>query len=435
VSEGEHTIISRIPRERLNQIAGRKLSALSLAVRLGADRETLEGELPFERLAHPGTGQPIARARFAVEGHDRLRFTEGPLAALPPVLFYDAERIAVVEQRVTEALRRHAAQIHEQASWLRGLGLEATADPERLSTRAVVKTPTHAFELVGSGAGIRVARVAPVSGKPYAVPPTFERIDPSAHASRIDLEVWLAGHVPEMEAAARSATAAPAAPAQASRLEATAPPRNAVTLGQLARAFGAAGVLAPSAPVEVFQEYQYAGTRYRFVAARDAGTLFKGRIIGPTGDVWSDRFEVDDFPGTAQVVAAALGAVPARDPEREEPARAATAPVLSHLQPRSGEVWVMNVVVEEAGPDEVRYVGTDIDGHPYGAARVLRRRDFEAVFARQAGGWRLLVVIDQALGDAVLYRQLDAQRQPVGAPRRMGTGVLVANFVPEAAAY
>ena len=118
MSEGEHTIISRIPRERLNQIAGRKLAALSIAVRLGPDRETLEGELPFERLAHPGTGRPIARARFAVEGHDRLRFTEGPLAALAPVLFYDAERASAVEQRVAEALRSHAAQIQRQATWL-----------------------------------------------------------------------------------------------------------------------------------------------------------------------------------------------------------------------------------------------------------------------------------------------------------------------------
>jgi len=436
VSEGEHTIISRIPRERLNQIAGRKLSALSIQVRLGADRETLEGELPFERLAHPGTGRPIARARFAVEGHDRLRFTEDPLAALPPVLFFDAERASAVEQRVAEALRGLAARLHAQASWLRGLGLEVASDPERLATRSVVRTPTHAFELVAGGDGIRVARVAPVGGRPYAVPPSFERVDPAAHASRVDLEVWLAGHVPEMEAAARSAGGGLQVPAQASRLEATPPPRNAVTLGQLARAFGGAGVLAPSAPAEIFQEFQYAGTRYRFVAARDAGTRFRGRLIGPTGDVWSDRFEIDEFPGTAQVVAAALGASSARDAAAPEAARApASAPVPPHLQPRPGEVWVMNVVVEEAGQDEVRYVGTDIDGHPYGAARVLRRRDFEAVFSRLGGGWRLLVVVDQVQGDGVLYRQLDAQRQPAGPPRRMATAVLVANFVPEAAAY
>jgi hypothetical protein len=83
----------------------------------------------------------------------------------------------------------------------------------------------------------------------------------------------------------------------------------------------------------------------------------------------------------------------------------------------------------------VRYVGTDIDGRPYGAARVLKKKDFEAVFTRTGIGWRLLVVVDQVQGDQVLYRQLDAQRQPVGAPRRMATAVLVANFAPEATAF
>lgn len=95
----------------------------------------------------------------------------------------------------------------------------------------------------------------------------------------------------------------------------------------------------------------------------------------------------------------------------------------------------MNVVVEEAGPDEVRYVGTDIDGKPYGAARVLKRSDFEAVFTQARGGWRLLIQIDQVLEGAVLYRQLDQSRQPLGAPRKMAAAILVVNFVPEAAAY
>ncbi len=94
----------------------------------------------------------------------------------------------------------------------------------------------------------------------------------------------------------------------------------------------------------------------------------------------------------------------------------------------------MNVVVESQEGEHVRYVGTDVDGRPYGAARVLRRADYEAVFARHGGGWRLLVLIDQVQGDGVLYRQLDPQRQPLGAARRMATAVLVANFVPEVAA-
>jgi hypothetical protein len=136
------------------------------------------------------------------------------------------------------------------------------------------------------------------------------------------------------------------------------------------------------------------------------------------------------------VVALALGATDAEEPED---AGEASGPdgggFPSHLQPHPGEVWVMNVVVEEAGADEVRYVGTDIDGRPYGAARVLKRSDFEAVFSQERGGWRLLVQIDQIQEGHVIYRQLDRQRQPMGAPRKMSAAILVANFVPEAAAY
>jgi hypothetical protein len=229
--------------------------------------------------------------------------------------------------------------------------------------------------------------------------------------------------------------------AGSARLEATPPPRNAVTIGQIVEAFGADGVMAPNAPLEVFQEFQCAGTRYRFVATREVGTLFKGRLIGPSGDVWADRFDLARFPGTEKVVTAALGAAvaeaspgPAAAPEPPGASGAPAPPVPQHLLPRSGEVWVMNVVVEQAG-DEVRYVGTDIDGRPYGAARVLKRADFEAVFSRDRGGWRLLVVVDQVQDKSVVYRQLDPQRQPMGAPRRMTVSVLVANFVPEAAAF
>jgi hypothetical protein len=434
VSEGEHTIISKIPRERLNQIAGRKLSALSIPVRLGADRETLEGELPFARLAHPATGAAIPRARFAVVGHDSLRFTEAPLSALTPVPFYDLERHSGLEQRVAEALQRRAGQLQEQAARLRALGLEVGADHDRLVARAVVKTPTHAFELLGGPEGVRVARVAPVGGKPFDVPPTFPGLRLAEFHTPTDVEIFLAHQVPELEAASRKAgTAATPVPAT-SRLEPTPPPRNAMTLGQLARAFGDAGVLAPNAPVEVVQEYTHGGTRYRFVAVREVGTLFKGRIIGPKGDVWAERFELGHFPGTAQVMASALGVRTAELPV-EAPAESSSEAVPPHLLPSAGEVWVMNVVVEAQQGEEVRYVGTDIDGRPYGAARVLKRADFEAVFSSHRGGWRLLVVVDQVQGDTVLYRQLDPQRQPLGAPRRMATAVLAANFIPEAAAF
>jgi hypothetical protein len=438
MSEGEHTIITKIPRERLNQIASRKLSALGVPVRLGADRETLEGELVFSgRVLHPATGQPIARGRFVVEGHDRLRFVEPPLAALAPVDFQAQERGAGIEQVVLAALARHSAALRDAAERLRALGIDAGTDPDRLAVRAVVKSATHAFEILAGPHGARVARVAPVGGRPFEVSPDFPPLDLAAHASAAELEGYLAREVPRMRKPEPAATPA-AAPAGRAALEATPPPRNALTLAALADAFGEEATLAPNAMVELIQEFQHAGTRYRFVASREMGTCFRGRLIGPSGDVWSERFELADFPGTRKVVALALGAGeaargPAAEPAVSGPARSAEIP--AHLQPHVGEVWVMSVVLEDSGPDEIRYVGTDIDGRPYGAARVLKRSEFEAVFARDRGGWRLLVQIEQVQDGQIVYRQLDRERQPIGAPRKMAAAILVANFVPEATAY
>jgi hypothetical protein len=442
MGEGEHTIIGRIARERLNQIASRKLSTLGVPVRLASDRETLEGELGFTgRVIHPVTGQPVARARFVVSGHDRLTFLEPPLAALGPVDFYEHERLVAFEVAVAAALAALHSQLEDVAARLRALRLEVAIDAERLQLRAVVKAPGHAFEILGGADGARVSRVAPVGGRPQDVAPTFPALDLRQFASGADLEDFLIASLPQMETRPAAASAPAPEARVAAQLEATPAPRNALTLARLAQVFGDDAMLPPNAMVELVQEFQYAGTRYRFVASREMGTRFKGRLIGPNGDVWSDKFELSSFAGTRAVVAKALGAPPppAADSGGSavefRGADATTGELPQHLQPHPGEVWVMNVVVEEAGPDEVRYVGTDIDGKPYGAARVLKRSDFEAVFSQARGGWRLLIQIDQVLEGAVLYRQLDQSRQPLGAPRKMAAAILVVNFVPEAAAY
>ncbi len=437
MAEGEHTIIGRIPRERLNQIASRKLSALSIPVRLSADRETLEGELVFSgQLRHPATGQPIARARFTVAGHDHLRFVEPPLSALPAVPFYDAERLAAVEQRVSGLLQDRIAVAQDLAVRMRALRLEAGVDGERLAARAVVKTATHAFELLGGPEGVRVSRVAPVGGRPFEVPLRFPALKLEDFPALVDLEIYLGEAIPRMIEALQASPEKGCAQPGGQALQATLPPRNAVTLGSLASVFGDGCILAPNAAVELVQDFQFGDTRYRFVAVREMGTTFKGRLIGPSGDTWSDRFDLAGFPGTMEVVAAALGVeLPETRDSVAAEARGALGNVPEHLIPHPGEVWVMHVVVEEFGPEEIRYVGTDIDGRPYGAARVLKRTDFEAVFSDENGEWQLLVLLDQVQGDQVVYRQLDRQRQPIGSPRRMAIAILVANFVPEAAAY
>jgi len=444
MSEGEHTIIGKIPRERLNQIASRKLSALGVPVRFGADRETLEGELAFSRLVHPATDQPIARGRFVVVGHDHLRFTDPPLASIGAVGFYDQEKLSGLEQAVSQALQVRAAALQDVAIRMRAARLDAQVDPDRLAVRCVLKTATHAFEIIGAPEGVRVARVAPVGSSPFEVSPEFPPLTLAQFPSPTELEVYLVSSVgqmrPDVGETPATGGALGGSAGGVSGLVATQAPRSALTLAAIAHVFGADSILAPNAMIELIQEFQHGNTRYRFVATREMGTRFRGRIIGPSGDVWSERFELADFAGTRKVVAAVLGASeeevpPAAHDDFAGEAGGPAVEVPHHLLPTVGETWVMNVVIEESSSVEIRYVVVDVDGRPYGAARVLKRADFEAVFTQERGGWRLLIHIDQVADGHVLYRQLDRNRQPLGAAKRMAAAILVANFVPEAATY
>ncbi len=220
------------------------------------------------------------------------------------------------------------------------------------------------------------------------------------------------------------------------------PEPQALTVGLLSRL--GTGMTVQATGLELHQDVEVNGARYRFTATQVNGTLFKGRLVGASGEKWSDKFDLARFPGALELARTVLGAeavatpAPAQTPPaRKEAAapRAPSTPVPSHLAPRVGETWVMNVLVENDDGREIRYVCTDVDGRSYGAARVLARNDFEEVFCHERGGWRLRIGIEAISEDRVSYRQLDRHGRPRGGSKALATAVLVTTFVPEAAAY
>jgi hypothetical protein len=56
------------------------------------------------------------------------------------------------------------------------------------------------------------------------------------------------------------------------------------------------------------------GTTYRFAATRVGDRTFRALLAGPTGKVWADQFQLEEFLGVSEVVAAALG-IPASEVE------------------------------------------------------------------------------------------------------------------------
>ncbi|MGI5864158.1 MAG: hypothetical protein ACOX6T_19180, partial [Myxococcales bacterium] len=191
---------SGVSRERLHQIATRKLSALGIPVQLAPDGQTLQGAISFApgSVVNPLNNAPVAAARFSVVGHDKLQFLDPPLAALPPVEFYDLDRAAAIQDRLSVALKVRLGYLRDIAARLQPLGLVPKADPNRLIVVAEVKTVEHTFELHGGPDGIRVGRVAPLRGKPFAVSTDFPALRLEDYPSLTDLELYLSDAISRM---------------------------------------------------------------------------------------------------------------------------------------------------------------------------------------------------------------------------------------------
>lgn len=440
---------SKISPERLSQIAARKLLALGVRSQLAQDGVTVTGELAFPTGVVVQPGQPdgtVKQARFTVVGHDHLRFSTAPLSALPPVQFYDLERLTQLEERLAQGVKARLAGLKAVGAQLQALKLPCRIDKDRLAVVALVKAATHTFELLGAPEGVRLTRVSPAHGPALEVSPRFPPLRLEQFSSSSDLELFLCDALPRLETQAPAAPAPAPAPARA-ELQAVAPPAQALSLTRLAQAFGAEAVIAQGSKLDVAYDFEVGGERFRFAASWETGSTFKGTVRGAAGEKWAGRFELDRFPGVRKLAASLFGAQAAAPASGAgaapaEPSAPATAPGElaaptpgGGLGPQAGEVWVMNVLIEREDQSEVRYSCVDVNGSAYGAARVLARADFESVFTKAGLNWRLLIVIDRVDGNQVTYRQLDASRNPRGAARTLDAGTLASNFVPEAAAY
>jgi hypothetical protein len=423
---------SKVPRARLSQIAARKLQALGITHAFGASKESITGELPLAPggLKHPATGATLTQLPFVVVGHDRLVGTEPPLSALGPISFYDADSAAAVAERVAQAFAQRLSQLKAVAEQMRGFRIEPKLDVDRLLVHGQVQTSAYRFEVWGSPEGVRVARVLPQSGSPFDMDPSVGQLELASFKTTADLEAHLSASVPKWQEMQSRPTEGKAEPDSTLKLHA--PSANALTAGALAR-FGEGAVVTYGAKLEVTQEFDVSGTRYKFTAVHERASTFMGKVVGPGGEKWSERIDCQRFGGVQALLTSLFNlqppAAPTRPGREEKPAAGPTAP--AQLQPQVGEVWVMNVLVEQESNGEVRYVGTNTEGKPYGAPRILKRTDFESIFTQVKDGWRLRIHIDVVQGDVVSYRQLDSKGNAVGAARNIAAPVLTTTFIPE----
>jgi hypothetical protein len=254
------------------------------------------------------------------------------------------------------------------------------------------------------------------------------------YGDKRDLELFLVASLGQSEPAKE------AEPLELEEEVAEAPPEapapEPVTLGRLCAALGEGVIVSPGLILQ--QDLQVGQTPVRFAARFEGGLTFTSKVIAPEGAIWAGQFSLADFPGIADFVAGLLGNASIAEPVPEMTDRFATSPILTSGQqhPVAGEVWVMNALVESDDGREVRYVGVDIDGQPFGAPRVLARETFREVFSEiKPGSFALRVEILRTSDDQVNYVQLDSKSKRMGEPRAARLNPFLSNFTPEAAAY
>jgi hypothetical protein len=259
-------------------------------------------------------------------------------------------------------------------------------------------------------------------------------LDLAEFPDKVDLEVFLACRAGEVMADAASAGAlGPVAPATG---PVTPAPVKELTLEHLAERLGPSAVLRSG--FSIVRTLQIDGDEARFEAQHRGEETFAARLERRGATVWEGDFrlfELSSLNGFVAELAAqgssASAQAPAQHAWTDEQARL----VAGLLPPAPGEIWVMNVSLEDDDGQEVRYRSLNIGGESYGAPRVLSKAAFEATFAEAGVGYRLLVRVLEVGEDYVEYQRLDAARKPVAAPRRAPLIVFMASFIAEAAAY
>lgn len=422
---------SKISRERLNQIALRKLNTFGLSPGLDASHQILVGEWPFHsgQLVAPGTQVRLASGRFQVEGHDHVRFLTAPLAALGPLAFYDAQSAEDFERRIVRALSVRMHFLQSLGGQLGQWKLPLRLDGNALVLRGEVETTEHVFTLEADPNGIRVVSLRSVltRGPPTPVSLVLKLED---HPTRSDLELYLSS------AAQSGELRAPAAPAQPSTALQGVPPTAGALTATLLQRFGPDVTLAvQNGRLEVSQELRLGSETYRFQAIHMSGPTFQAQLVCGGVQRWSDRFDLARFPGVVELVRIFLG-LPKPSSAQVQPPREAgpTTGPAGFIAPCAGEFWVMSVLVERETEGEIRYTCADLDGRPYGATRILGAEDFRATFSPHGAGWRLRIEISRLEGDTVVYRQLNAAGQK-GPEKQLSLPTLMTVFLPEAQAY
>lgn len=245
-------------------------------------------ELSSAVAVNPLTRKAIASVSFTVMG-DRLLYVAPPeFVGAQPINLAFISGNARLEDLVNQTLNEHLYQLERRSNELSALGINPKVDPTTLQLSAELGRGPYQFLLGSSRIGqFRVVRC--VRGQQeltLGAPASFEL---SEFRDRSALEDFLC-------AIFGDASSLPS-PSRASDVS--------LSMKALFEAFGDT-LVPPRSVMEFFAELKIGDQRVRFAAARVQGQTFRGLLAGPTGKIWADRFELDEFPGVRALVSELL---------------------------------------------------------------------------------------------------------------------------------
>jgi hypothetical protein len=262
-----------------------RLAQLGLTVQEGAAGP--EVVLPLQRaVVNPLTRRTVPAVTLALAEALLIPVDPPELVGLPPLAVDTLTEAPELEARLLAGFDEHVASLEPMAARLEALGLQPCVDPGSLEVHA----ETH----VG---GLRLLLGADKQGKLRVLEVhragVFLRSDvgpPFALAQFSDAS-GLHGHLLGLVGDAGA-------------------PRTGIGYAELAERFGPAARVPGTSALELVSDFAVRGERYRFVAARVRGRTFRGLLAGPDGKKWAEHFQLEDFPGVADVACRVLGVAP-----------------------------------------------------------------------------------------------------------------------------
>lgn len=285
------------------------LQKLGLLLRQTGHGVEADLELMNLPLVNPITRRFINQVTFVVV-EENLNFRAPPeLVGLDPLTVAGVQHPYQLEERLNQVFNQGIFQLQRRSTELQAIGVGPVVDPETLKLTARVQTASATFVIASDRGGNFRIVTAESDGAPLELQdnPYFEL---SEFTSREALGNYLISLLKDPPPVPPPGSPAPPKP-EGSVPAVVAPILDGpVMWGDLLRAFGEKAVVPPASSLELLIQLKVAGEPYRFAAVRVAGRTFRGLLAGNSGRVWSDRFEVEAFPGVRELVVKVLKVPP-----------------------------------------------------------------------------------------------------------------------------